>query len=143
MALRAELREHARLADLEEEKGSVQGTPMNEALQAAEGFEELLPDKSYLAVDKNLVPIVAFYHDAYERAWGKEYGRYIVKMTTKNIDKVARFVKPQQQMDMRRHKGYQAWIEEEENQQFSWASGPDARSGIYYFGLKGELDIAI
>ncbi|KAA8913722.1 hypothetical protein FN846DRAFT_1018584 [Sphaerosporella brunnea] len=155
----AELREHARLAgkvswrftgkekiievffhiDLEEEKGSVQGTPMNEALQAAEGFEELLPDKSYLAVDKNLVPIVAFYHDAYERAWGKEYGRYIVKMTTKNIDKVARFVKPQQQMDMRRHKGYQAWIEEEENQQFSWASGPDARSGIYYFGLKGEL----
>jgi hypothetical protein len=124
--------------DLDKEKGSVHGTPMAQALQDAEGYEELPFDKSYLAVDKNLVPIVAFYHNAYEQAWGKDYGRYIVKMSTENIDKFARFVKPSQKMDTRRHTGYQAWIEEEENQQFSWANGPDARSTIYYFGLKGE-----
>ncbi|KAA8912615.1 hypothetical protein FN846DRAFT_887091 [Sphaerosporella brunnea] len=63
-------------------------------------------------------------------------------MTTENIDKVARFVKPRQPLDFRRHPGYQAWFEEEENQQFSWASGPDARSGIYYFGLKREQEHA-
>jgi hypothetical protein len=125
--------------DLDEVTGSMNGTPMAEALQAAEEFEELPISKSYLAVDKNMVPIVAFYHDAFERAWGKDYGRYIVKTTTENIDKVARFVPPHQTMDYRRHSSYQAWIEEEENRQFSWARGPDARSGIYYFGIKGEM----
>jgi hypothetical protein len=53
-----------------------------EAFQAAEGFDELPTDKSYLAGDKNLMTIVAFYHDAYERTWGKDHRRFIVNMTT-------------------------------------------------------------
>jgi hypothetical protein len=46
---------------------------MAEAFPAAEGCDGLPTDKSYLAGDKNLILIVALYHDAYERAWGKYY----------------------------------------------------------------------
>ncbi|KAA8893179.1 hypothetical protein FN846DRAFT_896211 [Sphaerosporella brunnea] len=124
--------------NLEEVKGSVTGTPMAQALKDAEEYEELPEGQSYLALDTHLVPIVALYANAFDRVWGQVYAQYIIKTTAENIDKVARFVQPVQQIDLRRHSGHKEWIAEAVNQQFSWASGPDARTGIYYLGVSKE-----
>jgi hypothetical protein len=115
-----------------------QPTTMEQALEDANDFEELPADKSYIAYDKNLKPIVVFYADAFYRAWGPKYGEFIIQTTAENIDKVARFVKPASKIDARRHSQHEEWVAEEANQNFTWATGPDARSCIYYSGLSVE-----
>ncbi|KAA8914711.1 hypothetical protein FN846DRAFT_885715 [Sphaerosporella brunnea] len=121
--------------DPAEEKGSMKATAMVKAPKAADNFEQLPVGKSNLAVDKNLVQI----DDACERKWGWHYGGNTVKTTTEKIENVARFVKPHQKMDTRHRSGYQQWMDEEKNKQFSGASGPDTRSGIYNRGINGEM----
>jgi hypothetical protein len=121
------------LADL---KSGTKATPMKDALQMAEEFEEIPADKSYLALDCHGVPLVVLYADAYKRAWGTDMGAYIVKTTTENIDRLARFVQPSRPKDQRRHKSYFDWIKESADQ--PWATGVGARSGLYYFGIWRE-----
>jgi hypothetical protein len=75
-------------------------------MKKAEKFDEIPEGKSYLACDKNLQPIVVLDADAFSKAWGSDYGSYIVKTTTENIDTVARFVKPDLSIDARRHSCY-------------------------------------
>jgi hypothetical protein len=113
-------------------------TSMAQALEDANDFEELPADKSYIAYDKNLKVIVVFYADAFYRAWGPKSGEFIIQTTAENIDKVARFVKPVSKMDDRRHSQHEEWVAEQANQNFTWATGPDARSTIYYSGLSVE-----
>jgi len=113
------------------------GTVLEEALQLASGFEEISTGKSYLALDANGVPLVALFASAYEKAWGPVMGRQIVKTTTENIDCVIRFVQPSLPKDRRRHGKFYDWIRESEGQ--PWATGPAARSGIFYFGMWKEM----
>jgi len=121
------------LADL---KSGTTATPMEAALQMAEEFEEIPANKSYLALDCHGVPLVVLYADAYKRAWGSDMGAYIVKTTTENIDRLARFVQPSKPKDRRRHSNYFNWIRESSPQ--PWATGVGARSGLYYFGIWRE-----
>jgi hypothetical protein len=113
-------------------------TPWKVALDDAEGYEQVPADTDYLALDKDLKPMVALFANGFQKAWGTVYGDYIVKTTAENIDKLARFVKPHKQIDPRRHQHHEEWVRDPENQQYPWAAGPNARSGIYYFGAVTE-----
>jgi len=117
-------------------KSSTKATPTEAALKMAEDFEEIPANKSYLAVDCHGEPLVVLYQDAYKRAWGEDMGAYIVKRTTENIDKLARFVRPSPPKDQRRHSLFFDWIKESAGQ--PWATGVAARSGLYYFGTWRE-----
>jgi len=79
---------------LRDRKSSTKATPTEAALKMAEDFEKIPANKSYLAVDCNGEPLVVLYQDAYKQALGEDMGAYIVKWTTENIDKLARFVRP-------------------------------------------------
>ena len=118
-------------------KSGTSGTPMEKALSMADQFEEIPAGKNYIALDCRGVPLVALYVDAYEKVWGPDMGNYIVKTTTENIDKLARFVQPSPPKDPRRHGNYNNWIAECHDQ--PWATGPAARSGVYYFGMWREM----
>jgi hypothetical protein len=118
-------------------KTGTSATSMEEALSMSDQFEEILQGKSYLALDCHGVPLVVLYVDPYQKAWGTNMGNYIVKTTTENIDKLARFVQPPPPKDARRHGMYNNWIAESQGQ--PWANGPGARSGVYYFGMWREM----
>jgi len=117
-------------------KSSTKATPTEAALKMAEDFEEIPANKSYLAVDCHGEPLVVLYQDAYKRAWGEDMGAYIVKRTTENIDKLARFVRPSPPKNQRRHSLFFDWIKESAGQ--PWATGVAGRLGLYYFGTWRE-----
>jgi hypothetical protein len=124
--------------DLSLLQASVATTDMHRALADAESYVEINRDKSYAAFDKHGEPLVVMYHNAFQRIWGSTEGDDVVTSTTENITKLSRYVLPSKPKDARRHGLFEEWKREPENQQFSWMSGPNARSGIYYFGLWKE-----
>lgn len=81
----------------------------------SEQFEEIPKGKSYLALDCHDVSLVALNIDPYQKVRGTDMGNYIVKITTENIDELARFVRPPSPKDTHRHGIYSDWITESQD----------------------------
>jgi len=109
------------------------GMVLEEALQLVSGFEGISAGKSCLALDTNGNYLVALFASAYEKVWGPAMGRQIVKTTTENIDRVIRFVQSSLPKGRKDKASSMTGFKSQK------ATGPAARSGIFYFGMWKEM----
>lgn len=107
--------------------------PYEKALQEAEAYREIPVGQTYTALDRHFRPLLVVFPDAFDRTYGPEAAKEVIKDMTNNIELLARFVKPPRE-DGARHETFKDWIHSPSNAHFWMGDHDQARCGVYHFG---------